>query len=59
MNTNFTTEEIQIKRQGCVLSPLLSNIMTIMTKVLDGVVDGVKINEKPINKIRYTDDSRK
>lgn len=30
-----------------------------MTKVLDGVVDGVKINEKPINKIRYTDDSRK
>ena len=59
---DLLTQEFNIAkgvRQGGVLSPMLFNIYVekIFQIALEGVDTGIKINGKPINNIRYADDT--
>ena len=59
---NGLTTETPINRgvrQGCVLSPLLSNDYSesIFQKSLEHANEGIKINGKPLSNIRYADDT--
>ena len=46
-------------RQGCVLSPLMYNLYSemIMKEVFEDREEGVKINGRRINNLRYADDT--
>ena len=46
-------------RQGCVLSPTLFNLYSekIFQEALGGSPEGIKINGKTINNIKYADDT--
>lgn len=59
---DFLTQEFNIAkevRQGCVLSRKFFNIYVekIFQIGLEGVDNGIKMNGKPINNIRYADDT--
>lgn len=59
---DLLTQEFNIAkgvRQGCVLSPMLFNVYVekIFQLALDSVATGIKVNGKPINNIRYADDT--
>lgn len=56
------TQEFNIANgvlQGRVLYPMLFNIYVekILQIALEDVVAGIRVNDKPINNIRYTDDT--
>lgn len=59
---SMTTSDIQILkgvRQGCILSPLLFNLYSesIFQEALEDLEVGIRVNGKPINNIRYADDT--
>jgi len=56
------TREVRIRRgvrQGCVLSPTLFNLYSekIMEEALEGATEGILINGRLINNVRYADDT--
>ena len=56
------TNSIPIKRgvrQGCILSPALFNIYSekIFQKALENIQEGIKVNGRIVNNIRYADDT--
>lgn len=56
------TTNIPIKRgvrQGCILSPTLFNIYSekIFQKALENIQEGIKVNGRFVNNIRYADDT--
>lgn len=56
------TTEIPIKRgvrQGCVLSPMLFNMYSesIFQNALEDAEDGIKVNGRLVNNLRYADDT--
>ncbi|CAH2210137.1 jg20466 [Pararge aegeria aegeria] len=61
VNRNLSSY-IEIERgviQGCILSPLLFNLYAeaIFSEALDNILDGISINGKTLNNIRYADDT--
>lgn len=46
-------------RQGCVLSPLLFNLYAeeIFSEALENATEGIVVNGRPLNNIRYADDT--
>jgi hypothetical protein len=46
-------------RQGCILSPILFNLYAeeIMSEALEDTEEGININGKVINNLRYADDT--
>ena len=59
--TEGLTEWTDIKRgvrQGCVMSPVLSNLYSeFILKELEEVDEGIQVNGRRINNIRYADDT--
>ena len=58
----MSTTDIEILkgvRQGCILSPLLFNLYSesIFQEAVEYLEVGIKVNGKPINNIRYADDT--
>ena len=56
------SEEICIRRgvrQGCILSPLLFNAYAemIFSEAIEGISEGITINGKGVNNLRYADDT--
>jgi len=57
------SKDVSINRgvwQGCVLSQLLFNIIYfefIFREALKGIEDGIKVNRKCLNNIKYADDT--
>lgn len=56
------TDQVEIcrgVRQGCILSPLLFNVYSeaVMTRALENLEAGIKINGKVVNNLRYADDT--
>lgn len=59
---NDLSEKIEIQRgvrQGCVLSPMLFNLYSeeIIQRALSEETAGVKVNGRPINNLRFADDT--
>lgn len=59
---NDLSEEIEIQRgvrQGCVLSPMLFNLYSeeVTQRAVSEETAGVKVNGKPINNLRFADDT--
>lgn len=62
LNNDNTTMSVPIMRgvrQGCILSPLLFNLYseTVFEKALENMQEGIKVNGRFINNLRYADDT--